>query len=235
MSLDYEEDDGFDFEAPSDYGAGGAFLDAGDDGTYHVEVTEVERDPKSAKGDLIANAAFKVTFLVLAGTNPKGVAKTGNFILFNPDFSKGEKSVEFARKRIGRFFVSVGLKNENDPTRDAQGNPIKTRVSLPAAVGRQFIVTMATSEYNGKRNLQLNFADMFHVDDPEKSGVPKDAKAIANYPAQFRRKPESFASGKAAHAQAQVSKPANGSASGGGLPKQATQAAQAATVTADDL
>jgi len=243
MSTSYEAaNDAFDFDAPESYQTGGTFLAEGDDGTYHVEVSAIERDPKNAQGQIIQNAAFKVTFLVLDGTNKHGVGKTGNFILFHPDFSKGEKSVEFARKRIGRFFVATGLRNENDPTRDAAGNPIKVQVNLQAAVGRQFIVQMETTEYNGRKNFGLSFANMFHVDDPEKSGVPKDSAALANYPAQFRRKPESFMSGKPG-AKASGSTSGNGNGNGSAPAKSATSqptksataASQSQTVTADDL
>ena len=244
MSTDYQtENDAFDFDAPESYQTGGAFLDAGDDGTYHVEVTAIERNPKKKNGDFIANAAFKASFVVLDGTNKACIGKSGNFIVFQPNFARGEKSVEFARKKIGRFFVATGLRNENDPTRDPSGNPIKVQVNLQAAVGRQFIVQMSTSEpedKNEKPQIELHFAEMYHVDDPIKSGVPKDAAALANYPAQFRRKPESFISGKPG-SKASGSTNGNGSSSAPAksatsqTAKSATAASQSQAVTADDL
>mgnify|MGYP003352267362 CR=1 FL=1 len=52
MSTDFEvENDTFDFESPEDFKTGGAFLAEGDDGTYHVEVSAIEKDPKKRKGN----------------------------------------------------------------------------------------------------------------------------------------------------------------------------------------
>mgnify|MGYP003349365305 CR=1 FL=1 len=79
MSTDFEvENDTFDFESPEDFKTGGAFLAEGDDGTYHVEVSAIEKDPKKQDGGLIQNAAFKVTFLVLDGSNKACKARTGS-------------------------------------------------------------------------------------------------------------------------------------------------------------
>jgi hypothetical protein len=234
--MDYEEDDGFDFEAPEKFETGGAYLAFGMDGTYHVEITAMDKDPKMSDGSLIPNACLRASLVLLAGTNSVGVKKQFDLVFFRPNYSKGPESVDRDNKKIARFFTSIGLVDPNAPTRDANGQPIKLKIpSIQAAVGRQFIIELESDDYGGKKKMRMAWDHCYHVDDPLVSGVPKDEKSLAAYPAQFRRKPESFLSGKAAHAQAQVSKPANGSTSGGGLPKQAPQTAQAATVTADDL
>jgi len=237
MSTDYQtENDAFEFDAPADFKpSGGAYLDFGMDGTYHVEVTAIDRTPKKKDGTLIQNARLSASLIVLDGTNPNGVRKAYDLMFFNPDFSKGPEAVERENSKIGKFFAAVGLIDPNAPTRDASGNPIRMKIANPqAAVGRQFVIELESNEWNGRKSLRLAFDRCYHVDDPMVAGVPKDAAALANYPAQFRRKPESFMSGKpGSKASGSSSSPAKSATSQ--PTKSATAASQSQTVTADDL
>ena len=80
---------------------GGSFLDV--EGKFHCEIVLLELNPTGKSGSLIANAFCKVNFNIVGGTNPAGVGKQANFVLFNPALDKSEKSNAWAKKRIFFF------------------------------------------------------------------------------------------------------------------------------------
>jgi hypothetical protein len=157
----------FKHQTGDDFSTGGTFLR--EPGTYHVCVTELDENPAKRDGSLIDNAAFRVYFEVLTGTVKGQEEKTGDIIFFYPKLqSKNEGA--FARKKIDRFLLSVGLVSEADKSKDLE-------VDLRQAIGRHFIVKLEHDDE--QKFLQVAFADIFHVDDPAVKDIPKNAAAMA--------------------------------------------------------
>ena len=185
---------------------GGSFLDV--EGKFHCEIVSLETHPLDSNRQLIANAFVKVTFNIIGGTNPAGVGKQANFILWKPDLSKAEKSQAWAKKKIFFFACAIGIHNENDGSR----LQLNMAALQQIAVGRQFVCKMWFElDDNGNRKNKfpdLSFCDLWHVDDPEAQDAINQG-ALLTYPPNMRRKPESFAkSGKsAAKTGATASKP----------------------------
>lgn len=168
---------------------GGSFLDV--EGKFHCEIVSLELHPTGKGGALIPNAFCKVNFNIVGGTNPAGVGKQANFVLFNPALDKSEKSNAWAKKRIFFFLCAIGMHDEN------RGPKIQLNLAtLPnAAIGRQFVCKMV---FEVDQNTQqpskfpsLSFCDLWHVDDPEAADAVNQGMLL-EYPPALRRKPESF-------------------------------------------
>ena len=168
---------------------GGSFLDV--EGKFHCEIVSLELNPTGKSGSLIPNAFCKVNFNIVGGTNPAGVGKQANFVLFNPALDKSEKSNAWAKKRIFFFLCAIGMHDEN------RGPKIQLNLAtLPnAAIGRQFVCKMV---FEVDQNTQqrdkfpsLSFCDLWHVDDPEAADAVNQGMLL-EYPPALRRKPESF-------------------------------------------
>lgn len=209
------------FEAPDSYDSGGAFLNA--EGVFHLAVLDVTETPTKRDGSLIANAAFGVDLEVLAGPHAK---KQKDIVFFNPDASKPRESAgyQLSLRKVGRFLEATGVVAERVP-----GGQTYT-VDPTKAKGRQLIARFAFDEREGKeKNLQLAFADIWHIDDPAAPQCERNQDAIKLLPKSLRRDPASFA------------KPARGSDGSGNGAAHAKQSAPqsssppAATAAAVDL
>lgn len=166
-------DDVFEYDAPSSYDPGGQFLNA--EGWFHCVVESVELNPVNQKTKaLIPNAAFGVNFGVLAGTVDGQFGKTGNEIFFKPSLDQSEKSQAFAKKKIGRFWKAIGL----DSGTAKEGK--KIRIDPGLASSRQFIAKFEKTD-DGKY-IQLAYAEIYHVDDPEVATYPKHKEMLQSYP-----------------------------------------------------
>lgn len=158
---------GFKHQVGDDLSSGGSFLR--EPGTYHVCVVDVNYMPSRKDGTLIDNAAFKVYLEVLAGTVAGQEGKSAEITFFHPKVqSKNEGA--FARKKIDRFLLAVGLISEADKTKEVEPE-------LELAKGRHFIVKLELDD--DEKYLQVAFADIYHVDDPCVKEVPKNAAAMA--------------------------------------------------------
>jgi hypothetical protein len=205
----------FEFEAPESTDTGGAFLQ--EPGTYHFAVLATDENPQSKKGELLNG--FRVDAEVLAGQH-KG--KQIELMFFNPK-PTDKNNGEMAKKKQWRFGMAVGL----------VGGPAavgeKKTVELAHSVGRQFIATVAHDNREtdaAKKFLQLNFADIWHIDDPAAPQCERNQEAIAvltKLAPQLRRKPESFG------------KPSGNGAPAASRPATQQQPATAAAMSADDL
>ena len=191
---------------------GGSFLDV--EGKFHCEIVSLELHPTGKGGALIPNAFCKVNFNIVGGTNPAGVGKQANFVLFNPALDKSEKSNAWAKKRIFFFLCAIGMHDEN------RGPKIQLNLAtLPnAAVGRQFVCKMV---FEIDQNTQqpskfpsLSFCDLWHVDDPEAADAVNQGMLL-EYPPALRRKPESFSkAGKSTTKAAATASKANSTTTG---------------------
>jgi hypothetical protein len=187
-------------EMPESTETGGAFLDKA--GVFHLSVLDVSESPTKENGELIPNAAFSVEVDVLAGPS-KGKQK--RVVFFNPDPSKkGTKGYEMELRKQRRFCEAVSVAPEKTP-----GGSTYT-VDMMKAKARQLIMEFQFDTREGKeKNLQLHFANIWHIDDPDESAkCERNQQAIALLPKGVRRDPKTFAK-----PDAKSSNNGNGSAS----------------------
>jgi hypothetical protein len=157
--------------------AGGESQYLSEPGTYHCVVTDVKEN-QGPKGGAIDG--FTVELSVLAGTSEGQKDKQTSLCLFSPDASKSEKSQEWARKKQTAFVIAAGLL-------DLSKLGGKVNVDLSKARGKQIVLTFDNNEYEGKSNLQLAWASIFHVDDPRAAKFPKDKEALTIIPKADRK------------------------------------------------
>jgi hypothetical protein len=164
---------GFQHQAGEDFSSG-SFLQ--EPGTYHLCVTEVQENPTNKGGSLIPNAAFRINCEVLAGTVGGQESKTTDLLFFHP--KPGDKNGgAFARKKIDRFLLAVGLMDEN-----AKGKNLD--INLQQAIGRHFVVKLEMDDDN--KFLQIAYSDIFHPDDPSVARIPKSEMAMG-MPGSWRK------------------------------------------------
>jgi len=202
------------------------FLEA--EGTFHCAVLSASENPTKQDGSLISNAAFSAELEVLAGPH-KGKAKSVTFFNPKPE-KKGSDGYEMDLRKQRRFLEAVMVAPERVP-----GGKSYT-VDVMQSVGRQLIITFANNTYDGKTKLQLNYADIWHIDDPSAKPCERDQGAIKLLPAALRRKPESFVkadAGKPASSAAGSATKPNGSSSSASSQSQQQSAPVAAAATVD--
>ncbi len=206
---------GFEMEMPDS-------IDSGDfvrePGTYHFAVLEVDEQPTSKAGQLLDG--FRADVEVLAGPFAK---KQAELMFFKPKLTD-KNGGEMAKRKQARFALATGIIPEAKPGE-------RVTVDLSKAKGRQFIATLAhRADQNdpNKKYIDLNFADIWHVDDPSAPKCELNQQALGLLPKSLRKTPESFAAASG-----------NGSASGNGAAKSSTAASATAAASApaslDDL
>lgn len=158
-----------------DFNTGG-FLQ--EPGTYHLCVTDITENPTNKQGQLIDNAAFRVSCEALGGTVAGQEHKTVDILFFHPKPSDKNEGA-FARKKIDRFLLSVGLMTDEDKDKEID-------IDLSQCVGRQFLAQLEQDEENQKF-LRVSFSEIYHVDDPAKKTIPKNEAALRLIPASLRK------------------------------------------------
>lgn len=155
-------------------------------GTYHFGILAVDEQPVSKAGQPLNG--FRVSCSVLDGT-VQGQAKREIDLLFFAPKPTDKNGGEFAKRKIARFALATGILSDPKPGQ-------RVTLDLQEAAGRQFIaeVEHQKDQASGQptKFLQLAWANIWHVDDPEVRDVPKSAQALALLPPELRRKPESF-------------------------------------------
>ena len=193
----------FEMEMPESTDRGGSFLDQ--PGTYHFSVTAVDEQPSGNDGKLIDG--FRVSCAVLAGTTNGQEKKEVDITFFNPKLSdvdtmnsmstttkkQRKNNGELAKKKQARFVLAVGLLD--GPRKGGE----RVTIDLQQAIGRQFLATMEERTFTKRdgsqgKSIDLHFADLWHVDDPEAAAYPKNDAALKLLPASLRKKPEQFGS-----------------------------------------
>lgn len=185
----------FEFEMPESTDAGGGgFVEK--PGWYHFAVLAVDEEPTARDGSLING--FAVDLDVLDGDEPSEKKKQIRIVLFSADLSRGEKSVEFARKRQARFCLAVDILPKGRKPGEA------VQIDLQQAVGRQLVAKLQHQKDRETKEktdrIELAFAELYHVDDPHVAKVAKDKAALGLLPASMRKKPTDFGGPEAAKA-----------------------------------
>lgn len=172
----------FEFDAPTqdeiENTGGGNYLR--EPGTYHLCITEIKDE---AIGQ---SSGLKVTAEVMAGTVPDQKGKTVTLTFWHPKLNSKDQGA-FSRKRQARLLVAANvLKQEQLGQR--------VSIDLNKAVGQQVIATLDyDSKDEEKKYLELNYADIFHIDDPDAAKFPRDDAAIAMIPKANRLDASAFA------------------------------------------
>jgi hypothetical protein len=165
--------------AGGDVSTGGNWLT--EPGLYHMMVVDTTETPTKRDGSPISEAICRVSLSVLAGT-VDGQKDKGFDLTFWHGKPGDEKSQAFATKKLDRFFLSTGLM-----TRAEIEQKVSKDIELAHANGRQLVVELEERESNqGKKFLDLKFAEIYHVDDPAVAAVPKDAGALKLIAASLR-------------------------------------------------
>lgn len=180
----------FEFDAPEDVQGESNYLS--EPGTYHFVITNV-REGEGKKGAAIDG--FTVEMDCLAGTAADCAGKSHAESLFKPDMSKSEANQLAANRRLAAFFIATDLMRP-----DQLGKACK--LNLQDCAGRQLIMRlsrqMEKNDATGKwdvptKFLQIDYAAIFHIDDPEVADIPKATDAFEHIDAAHRHKPEYFA------------------------------------------
>lgn len=152
-------------------------------GTYHCDVAN-GRDGESTNGKSINGCSAVLT--ALAGTEADQVGHEFHLHLFDPDLSKSDKAQEMASKKQTAYGVAI---NQIEPSKLGQALDVDFGAG---ADGQQIIITLTENEYDGKVNLQVHFANIYHVDDPRAEKFPKNQEALGYIDASNRKTAEYF-------------------------------------------
>lgn len=149
-------------------------------GDYHMVIEDISEPAVKPDGSLIQNSLFGVTAKVFA-TNAAGQEdKEWRGVWFNPNL-QAKDGGKFDRKKVDRFLLAVGLINPSD-------KGIEAEIDLGDAIGRQFLIRLEENQTkDGKTVVQMKFADIYHVDDPEAADIPKSKEGLSMIPAELRR------------------------------------------------
>lgn len=149
-------------------------------GDYHMVIEDISEPAVKPDGSLIQNSLFGVTAKVFA-TNAAGQEdKEWRGVWFNPNL-QAKDGGKFDRKKVDRFLLAVGLINPSD-------KGIEAEIDLGDAIGRQFLIRLEENQTKeGKTVLQMKFADIYHVDDPEAADIPKSQEGLSMIPPELRR------------------------------------------------
>jgi len=160
------------WETGEDVSSGETFLSQ--PGRYHVVVQDLNEPATKRDGTIIQGTLFGVTFAVAEGPQQD---KTVSVSFFAPSLQSKDGGA-MARKKVDRFLIAVSLV---DPSETGKAKKIK----LDEAIGRQCCVEFEHDK-EGKY-LQLKYANIYHVDDPEAANVDKSDEFLSMIPPHLRR------------------------------------------------
>lgn len=164
-------------------------------GWFHCVVTSIEENP-------VVDGAVKdqvnIGLAVLGGTDPSQVKKQIMLRLQNPNDGHKDGG-EFAAKvqcRMVRatdiFAIATNTQGERQYFK-IDDVPDDSEIELdwlgsehrenpndvsPWIIGKQLVVKLHEEEYQGKKNIKLDGANIYHVTDEEVRDIPKDAAAL---------------------------------------------------------
>jgi len=176
------------FDAPSELPSGGGnWIDK--PGTYHLIITGTDEEPVSRDKQLLDG--FRIDFQALDGTvrdadgNFTEAEKTIDIIFWHPKLTQKNEGL-FNKQKQAAFLVAAGLMTEEQLGKSLD-------IDLSKAKGRHVIATFEEEvQDNGKKRIQLSYADIWHIDDPRAAKFPKNEKALSLIPSDHRRDPKSF-------------------------------------------
>jgi hypothetical protein len=187
------------FETSEDTGRASEFLDV--EGIYALQIDEALPD-KMANGELREGCLGLKTTVVGAATEAC-VGKGFGTSIFGPVTGDSDKAHEFKKRRLTALFIAASIMSP-----DELGKKINLGARLSQLKGKVVVMKLVKNE-NGY--LEINFSDIWHVDDPKAAGkhltdkalklVGKESRREASYFEKCRKDPHAGGSMK--------SKPAN--------------------------
>jgi len=145
-------------------------------GKYHVVVTGLDSSPATRDGRPLDG--LRVECEVLAGTTEKQNGKTFETLLFRGKATDKDGG-QMANKKLTRLALAFG--GQHSP-----GG--KGRIDTETCIGRQIVIDVAKNTgKDGKERVEINYSNIYHVDDPEVADVPKDASALGVIPRELRK------------------------------------------------
>lgn len=146
------------------------------DGRYHVVVQSVDDSLQKH------TEAIVMEFQVLKGTMPGQEGKVHKEFFSTKDA---------AADRLSRAAIALGLIKPGDPEMEIQ---------FSQAIGRQVIIEVKESEYQGKKYMRMTFMGIWPIGHKEVNDVPLDREALkvaaANVAAPIPGGPEADPWGK---------------------------------------
>lgn len=148
-------------------------------GKFHFMITEAIPNPPKKDGSAMMGC-LQVDMEIVAGTDSTQVKKT-----FEARFWKGrpedKDGGEMANKKLSCLAVALG--GQHVP----KG---KGGIDIANIAGRQIVAELAMRpDRDGKERLDINYANIYHVDDEKVSEVPKSQEFLSLIPKHFRRDP----------------------------------------------
>lgn len=175
----------FDFE-PSEaeeLAGGGSYLS--EPGTYMLNVLQV-REGQGPKGNEING--FSVLLEVVAGTNAGHEGETLNLTFWQPKLDQSERAQAMDRRKITAFLVAT---NQLDPQHP------KSTFELADSVGEMVVAKLVPQQdkdgNDSDKYLQLNYSDIWHIDDPDCPSIATPPGTLDGLPPQSRKPQEFFA------------------------------------------
>lgn len=178
-----------DWDTTDDFSGGGNYLH--EPGTYHLVVTNV-LDGMSKKNKPIEG--FTVECDVLAGTVNGCAGKKVDLTFFPPNPSKSEVAQRISRQQNTAFFIAT---NVIDPSKLGQ----RVTIEPTNAAGHQLVVKLVRGQEQNEvgewvdsdKFLRVEYANVWHVDDPDAKDVPKNKDALGMIAKEHRHDEAWFA------------------------------------------
>ena len=149
------------------------------EGWYHFGVIAATETPTKRDGSIIAGALGKIDVEALESTAKSEIGKGMDITLWPPE-ARHKDGGDFARKCLDRYWLALNLATRQQL--EAKGTALE--IDLAKARGAQFIAKLVKSS-DGKF-MQVDGANIFHVDDPAVKDQPKNVKALAIIPPAHR-------------------------------------------------
>lgn len=155
--MEYQTGDNFD-------GGGGFKIP----GRYHLIVDYAEENPTDRNHQPRPDVMYEVGFKIVGAANPDHVGKKIDQISFFAPKGTEKDGGVFIRKKSDRFLLAVNLLKPDDVGK-------KVSINVAQAAGQQLC---AEFELSAKGYMQIAFANIYHVDDPEAADIPKNEKLL---------------------------------------------------------
>lgn len=167
----------FTMEMPTEFGSS-TMLDAG--GKFHAVIKDVEENP------VLGDHQFRGFQAELEIVSPSEHAeKTAKILFGNPDMSHKDKGA-FARSKQASFAIATNLVDLSKLGQSVD-------IDLTSAIGQHVLVEIVMKPTKNDPNKvfpELNYSNIYHVDDPRAKGYPRNDEALKAVGAP--RQPESY-------------------------------------------
>lgn len=141
------------------------------EGWYHVLIEKCSIPGRKEDGNLIDGSIGKFSAIILGGTNESQREKECTLTYFKPNLSHKDQG-KFSREKFDRFLLACGVIKK-----DAIGATLT--LSEANFVGSQLIIHwVSRRDAQNKEQWDVAGKDVYHVDDPEVSHVPKYLPAL---------------------------------------------------------